>query len=160
MRGHERNAYEERYGADLTSIASLDEPDLFTKMSRGPLLDYWHDTVGVHRKRDISIPHFAKVDHNLTFPFKVYSAEYALKVSRVLYAIGISVLITFAIVTLNIFKTAVGRIIMIGVHNILFTIAAAIFTKAKPGELFAVAAAYAAVLVVFASGSTGLNPSS
>ena len=97
-------------------------------------------------------------EHGLqTFPFVTYSPDYILIVSRVLYATTTSILVTAAIVTLNYAPTFAGKIGFICLNNMLFVAAAAIFAKGKPGELFAVAAAYAAVLVVFASGATGLS---
>lgn len=160
MRGLETLAYHKRNEADLTSIASLEAPDIVTKIARGPIVDYYHKALGLNGKEKIKVPQLADSDEGLEFPYKAYSPEYALRLSRILYAAGISILITTAIVTLNFFKNVIGRIILIGVHNLIFTVAAAVFTKGKPGELFAVAAAYAAVLVVFASGSNGPNSSS
>lgn len=160
MRHHEYHTYSELYDADFTSIAMLDEPDVFNAISRGRLMDWYHELLGVHWKQDLEVPHVAIRDHQkFRFNFKRYSPDYILKLSRVFYAAGVSILVTSAIVTLNYFHNVVGRFVLIGVHNLLFTVAAALCTRGKPGELFAIAAAYAAVLVVFASGSTGMTAS-
>lgn len=74
-----------------------------------------------------------------------------------LYAVLTSLFVTAAIVSLNVVKNAIGRIFLIMLHNLLFTLAMAVFAKGRPGELFGVAAAYSAVLVVYASGSEGLK---
>lgn len=167
LRGYEAEIYyyrdepqiSELIEADFTSIAKSDEPDLFTQLARGPAVDLFHRIIGLHRKRNIKVPRIAQRTP-LEYPWKVYSPEHTIILARILYATLTSFLVTMAIISLNYFKSLISRFLLIMIHNLLFTIAMAVFAKGKPGELFAVAAAYAAVLVVFASGSAGPNSSS
>ncbi|KAK5951342.1 hypothetical protein OHC33_007760 [Knufia fluminis] len=156
LRGVERLVYHKLNERDLTSIASPDEPDVFTKLARGPITNLLHEVVGRNTHHVVTVPKLGS-DDSLSLSFKDYSPEAAVRFSRVLYAALTSIFVTVAIVSLNIAKGAVGRIILITIHNLLFTAAMAVFAKGRPGELFGVAAAYAAVLVVYASGSSGLD---
>jgi len=156
LEGVERWVYQELNERDLTSIASPIEPDFFTQLARGPITNLLHEIVGRNSHHVVTVPKLASND-SLNLWFKDYSPETAVLLSRVLYAMLTSILVTAAIVSLNIFKSAVGRIVLITVHNLVFTVAMAVFAKGRPGELFGVAAAYAAVLVVYASGPSGMN---
>lgn len=150
--------YRELTEADLTSVASPEEPDVLTGFARGPIVNFVHKYIGRNSNSShvISVPQLAS-DDPLGLPFKEYSPDHAVVLSRTLYAALTSLLVTFAIVTLNTVTKAIGRIALITLHNLLFTIAMAWFAKGRPGELFGVAAAYAAVLVVYAGGSSNLD---
>lgn len=154
LRGVERLVYHKLNERDLTSIASPDESDVFTKLARGPITNLLHEIVGRNTHHVVTVPKLGSTE-SLSLSFKDYSPEAAFRLSRVLYAALTSIFVTVAIVSLNIVKGAVGRIILITIHNLLFTAAMAVFATGRPGELFGVAAAYAAVLVVYASGSSG-----
>lgn len=152
----EELVYRELTEGDLTSIASPDEHDLFTKFARGPVINFVHKYTGQNSSHVVTVPQLAS-NAPLSLWFKEYSPERAIILSRMLYAVLTSLFVTAAIVSLNVVKNAIGRIFLIMLHNLLFTLAMAVFAKGRPGELFGVAAAYSAVLVVYASGSEGLK---
>lgn len=151
LQGREQLIYETPNEQDMTSVASPNEPDVFTKLARGPIINFLHRIVGRNSHHMITVPKLAN-NESLRLWFRDYSPETAVRLARVLYAVLTSILVTAAIVTLNRVKHVIGRIVLIAVHNLAFTVATALFAKARPGELFGVAAAYAAVLVVYASG--------
>jgi len=163
LKGPEYLLYDEIHEADLTSVAAPDEPDIFNRFSRGRVIDLYHKLWGIDKKHNISVTALGDTKprerRRLKFPLVAYSPDYAFTFSRILYAIATSFLVTFAIVTLNLVEGKVGRISLIAIHNLLFTIAMAFFARGRPGEIFGVAAAYAAVLVVYASSPVGLGGS-
>lgn len=156
LQGVEEFIYGELNEGDLTSIALPDEPDVFTKLARGPIVNLLHEFFGRNSHHVVTVPKLAS-NNSLSLWFKDYSPRAAALLSRVLYAVLASICVTVAIVSLNKVEHAIGRIVLITIHNLIFTVAMALLANARPGELFGVAAAYAAVLVVYASGSSGLD---
>lgn len=157
--GIEEQLYESLHEADLVSIAHTDKPDWFTKLARGRASFLFHIFTRRNKSgRTLRVPRLAG-DGERVFKLVEYSDESVQKLSRTLYALLTSAMVTIAVFTLNKVKSFGARIGLILLHNLCFTMGMAFLTHVKPVELFAAAAAYAAVLVVFASGSFGLTGS-
>lgn len=145
---------------DMISISHMGESDFLTKFSRGPLLAAIHRLTHEDRSgRTVRTPRLDGKGHRQFFLVQ-RSEETIHTISRVLYACVTTLFIALAILTLNKVNGFAARLSLIVIHNLIFTVGMAFLTQVKPVELFAVAAAYAAVLVVFASGSFGLTKSS
>lgn len=159
LEGTEEWIYHTMNEADLTSISSPPDPDLFMKFSRGRAIKLVNKyIVGEDSRQTISVPKL--VDNEArTFWINNYSIEVADIVSRILFAFVTTFYVTMAILVLNWVNSFNGRVSVIAVSNLLFSITMAVFAKARAGEIFAVSAGYAAVLVVYASGSAGLQGS-
>lgn len=155
----EEKVYQGSDTADLVSMAHAENPDWFTGLVRGRASRIYHIlTRGNRSGRTVRVPRLAGEGH-LDFTFIEHSDESIQRLSRVLYAVLTSAMVAFAILTLNWVDSFGGRLSLVLVHSLIFTLGMAFLTHVKPVELFAAAAAYAAVLVVFASGSFGLTTS-
>lgn len=156
LQGLELQVYEAFNDDDLSSIIACDQQDFFTNIARGPYVDMIHRFMRKQRKTTIDLPKVTNINpfdnETVSFFFKDYPNDRLVTLARVLYALVTSILVTAAIISLNKAKNTTWRIVLIAVHNFLFIVLMAYFTKSRPGEIFAVAAGYAAVLVVFASG--------
>lgn len=141
---------------DLTAISQPEDTDAVTKLIRGRGADFWHTFRGhdmshqimeVSRLIDDSRPRAVK--------FKKYPDDKVARGSMVVYALVTTSFVVFAVMTLSRRTSSVVKNLLIFLHNALFTGTLALLTPVRPVELFAAAAAYAAVLVVFSSGSVG-----
>lgn len=156
LEGIEEHLYASPNESDLVSIANTESPDGFTGFVRGRVSYFWNIlTRGNRSGRTLLLPRLAG-NGKIKYDLIEHSPEVIQTWSRVLYALLTSFLVGLAVFTLNWVKGFWGRLGLVLLHNILFTLGMALLTNVKPVELFAAAAAYAAVLVVFASGSFGL----
>ncbi len=65
------------------------------------------------------------------------------------------VLLVVAIVSLYVVNNPTAKLGMVAAYTVLFALSIALLTNARRTEIYGVAAAYAAVLVVFVSGNLG-----
>lgn len=155
----ERKIYEasdDLNDADFVSIAHPEEPDWFTSLTRGRISYLYHIlTFGNKSGKTVRAAKLESQGH-YNFKFVKHPDKYIQRTSMALYVALTSFLIGLAILTLNEARSFGARVSLVLVHNIVFTLAMAFLTHVKPVELFAAAAAYFAVLIVFASGSFGL----
>ncbi|KAL4922949.1 uncharacterized protein BDV17DRAFT_296822 [Aspergillus undulatus] len=89
------------------------------------------------------------------FPFIIFQERHVIIVVATISVIASATLLIGAIVSLYIVQEARARLAMIACFTALFATSVAMMTNARRAELFAATAAYAAVLVVFVSGSLG-----
>lgn len=143
----------ELISADLISVTNCEEEDLFTRIANGPALDIFHKCFGRRRRKNIEALRLAKGDV-VEYPYKAYTTRSSTLFAGLLYGVLTSVLIVAAILLVSSVRSFRYRIILIMVCNFIFTVAMAFSVKGKPKDFFGVAAAYAAVLVVFAQGPT------
>lgn len=155
--GRERRVWDRCNQEDLTAIAQPEETDVVTSWVRGRGADLWHRNRGHDTSGQIMTLPGLVDDNTLAIKFKKYPDARLARVSMALYAFATTALVIFAVATLSRWTSSAIRIPLIFLHNVLFTLSMAVCTRVRPVELYAAAAAYAAVLVVFASGP--LSPS-
>lgn len=143
---------------DLTSVTAPSDPDLFTRFSHGKYLDWLQKFIyGKLRQQTVEVTKIAEEDSTYRFYLETYSPEMLSILSRFLVSTLTALFITVAIFSLNVIQQAKLRIMLIFVHSLVFSIAMAVLARARAAEVFAISAAYAAVLVVYVSGSSGLS---
>ncbi|KAK2761714.1 hypothetical protein FQN54_001542 [Arachnomyces sp. PD_36] len=123
--------------ADLISLRKALEEDYLSKL----LQDHW-----AFQKRKTSDP----LDRTT-----IYKSHH---VSRTVAAISVTlaaILLILAIITLYLASNPKVKLGLVVVYTVLFALSVALLTNARRTEVFAVTAAYAAVLVVFVSGDLG-----
>ncbi|KAF3288554.1 hypothetical protein TWF970_005620 [Orbilia oligospora] len=79
----------------------------------------------------------------------LYSSKLMRIVGRTFFGALVGVVVTSGVVLLYYVKVDEWRLLVLGMSTLVCAILTAVFTTAKKGEVFAVAAAYCAVLVVF-----------
>ncbi|KAF3164423.1 hypothetical protein TWF225_001670 [Orbilia oligospora] len=79
----------------------------------------------------------------------LYSSKWMRIVGRTFFGALVGVVVTSGVVVLYYVKVDEWRLLVLGMSTLVCAILTAVFTTAKKGEVFAVAAAYCAVLVVF-----------
>lgn len=163
--GLHAKTYEELTEEDLTSLTAQTDPDLFMRFANGPIISWFHNMMyGKNSQRTIKVPRIVETNTQRTwdFYFEKYSPERSALLSRFMVSVTTAGLITLAIVLLNYIQRANFRIVLIFFLNLFFSVVMAVLARARAAEVFAISAAYAAVLVVYASGPSGLfgQPSS
>ncbi|EPS45661.1 hypothetical protein H072_359 [Dactylellina haptotyla CBS 200.50] len=88
----------------------------------------------------------------------VLAKQWMQAISRLMYGIIVTAIVTFGVILLYFVKTDSWRLVILCCATLLCAVLTSILTKAKKSEVFGVAAAYCAVLVVFV-GSTLDNKS-
>jgi hypothetical protein len=122
---------------DLIALRKPMEEDLLSKL----LQDHW-----AFQKRNTVDP----LDRTT-----VYKGRHVTWTVAAISMLCAAVLLVVAIVTLYIVNNPTAKLGMVAAYTILFALSIALLTNASRAEIYGAAAAYAAVLVVFISGSLG-----
>ncbi|PVH87646.1 hypothetical protein DL98DRAFT_649265 [Cadophora sp. DSE1049] len=147
LRGLEGDPWDEENESDLITVCTRQDVDIFTGWIAQTLLPWLHRIVLYRWKTPVK----GHEDVGLV----KWNNSYFTAVSRIITVIISTIFPSMEVLVLYFIQKMVVRVGMVLLFSATFSLSLAIFTNARPVEIFAATAAFASVQVVFVGSTSG-----